>query len=309
MDLSTKKIIIGGWPAFAEQAGVNKKEPFENFDWMDSYSMSAYNDCNQAMNRFEGSREWLKNYTSEKRCLPFNCAMGHNISGAMNTGHSGASFSLLMWHYKYALNNWDIFVFNSKQYEGRREFKRQQVPMWKVNHILWDCENWLKEDGVSEKAKALEVTIFTECTRLCLSGLSIPEIKAVLLIILADLEAIEAEDKRQREEEGHRSLMGCLEFLYEHPIRWFDGPSGCALKPVHPNRITKRAMEEMEIKFPGYNNHIERVLQAMSSSCRPQTSNFDAKGQKMWEDFLREQEIIAVVEPIPVDVAASIQCE
>lgn len=304
MDLSTKKIIIGGWPAFAEQTGVNKKEPFENFDWMDTYSMSAYNDCNQAMNRFEGSREWLKNYTSEKRSLPFHCVMGLNISGAMNTGHSGASFSSLMWHYKYALNNWDKFVFDTKKYEALREFKRQQVPIWKVNDILYQCEKWLNEDGASEKAKSIEATILIDCAKLCLSGLTVPEIKIVLLVILDDLKAIEAEDKRVREEEEHRSLMGCLEFLYEVPIRWFDSPSGCALKPVHPSRITKRAKAEMETKFPGYNEHIRTVLQAMSCSDKPeyyQMSN--EKVRNSWEKFLREQEVI--ISPAVPEVAAS----
>jgi len=298
MDHSTKKIIVGGWPVFAEQAGVNKKESYENFDWMTESLSFDYNDCNQALNQFEGSREWLKNYTSEKRSLPFSCEMGFNISSVMKTAHSGASFTSLMWHYKYALNNWDKFVFETKKCNELREFKKQQIDMWKVNILLHDCNEWLKAAS-SEKADTLQKSIFTECEKYSLTGLTVPEIKEVLLVILADLEAIRAEDLRAQEEEEHRSLMGCLEFLYEVPIRWFDSPSGCALKPVHPSRITKRAKAEMETKFPGYNDHIRTVLQAMSCSDKPeyyQMSN--EKVRNSWEKFLREQEVITTP-PVP----------
>lgn len=297
MDTSNNKIIVGGWPSFAEQAGVNKKEPYENFDWMDESSKFDYTDCNHALNKFEGSREWLKTYTSEKNTLPFNCAMGHNISGAMKTAHSGASFTSLMWHYKYALNNWDKFVFEAKKYEALREFKKQQILMWKVHILLHECNEWLRAASV-EKANELEGHIIAECAKHSLTGLSVPEIKDVLLVILLDLETIRAEDLRIQEEEEHRSLMGCLEFLYEVPIRWFDTPSGCTLKPVHPSRITKRAMAEMETKFPGYNDHISRVLEAMSSSEKPEYYIFNDVVRRSWEKFLRERRIITTP-PVP----------
>lgn len=297
MNPSNNKIIVGGWPSFAEQAGVNKKEPFENFDWMDPSSMSAYNDCNQAMNRFEGSREWLKNYTSEKRSLPFNCEMAHNISGAMNIGHSGASFTSLMWHYKYVLNNWDKFVFETKKYTSLQEFKNQQIYLWMAKILLNDCNEWLRAES-NEKANKREERILADCAKHSLTGLTVPEIKEVLLVIVADLEAIRAEDMQIQEEEEHTSLMGCLEFLYEVPIRWFDGPSGCTLKPVHPSRITTRAMKEMEAKFPGYSEHINRVLQAMSSSQKPAYYMCNESGRKVWDDFLRQRGIIATP-PVP----------
>jgi hypothetical protein len=298
MDTSNKKIIVGGWPIFAEQTGVNKTEPYENFDWMDESSKFDYNDCSYALNRFEGSREWLKNYTSKKHSLSFSCEMGLNISSVMKTAHSGASFASLMWHYQYALNNWDKFVFETKKYKGLREFKHQQIQMWKANILLHECNEWLRAASV-EKAQKIQMNILAECEKHSLTGLSVPEIKEVLVVIVADLEAIEAEDRRIQEEEDHRSLMGCLEFLYEVPIRWFDSPSGCSLKPVHPSRITKRAKAEMETKFPGYNDHIRNVLQAMSCSDKPeyyQMSN--EKVRNSWEKFLREQEVITTP-PVP----------
>jgi hypothetical protein len=83
--------------------------------------------------------------------------------------------------------------------------------------------------------------------------------------IKADLESFDQEEMKRREMDNHQNLIGCLEFLYEHPARWFDSSHGCNLMPGHPSNITPRAMDEMEAKYPGYKYHIAIVLSAMQA--------------------------------------------
>jgi hypothetical protein len=242
----------------------------------------------------EGAREWLKTYEFDEArdTYPYNCDIGSKLIMTMSKDHSGASASCFLINYKVALNNWDKFVLNIKEYHGRREFKRQQVPFEMVNSILSICDSWLECDGVGKEAKDLEERIFTCCATLSLAG-TVLEIRAILRHIKRDYEAIYAEEKRQYEEEKHQELMGCIKFLYEHPIRWFDTPSGCSLMPVHPTRITKRAIAEMEAKLPGYDKHIENVLVAMGSPRKPKVSSWDEEGRAAWTTFLKAQKVIA----------------
>ena len=161
-----------------------------------------------------------------------------------------------------------------------------------VKSILSLCDSWLDADGVGKVAKDLEELIFTRCAMLALAG-TVLEIRAILRHIQKDYEAIYAQEKHEYEEASHKELMGCIKFLYEHPIRWFDTPKGCSLIPGHPTKITKRAMAEMEAKFPGYDKHIESVLFAMGSSRKPSMASWDEAGRAEWDTFLKAQKVIA----------------
>lgn len=300
MDLSNKKIIIGGWPVFAEAIGVNKKEPVENFGWMPSESdKMAYEDLRAALDKVEGSREWLKNYTKKNDEYLFHDEIGSKVSKAVTSDHSAASFTGLMWCYKRALNDWDNFVFKAKEYQGLREFKAQQVPLWKIRNILSDCNEWLAAQGRddTEKVDALKTKIITDCASLCITGMHVLEIRLNLLELQDDLEEINYQEEMKKAEDRHLDLMGSIEFLYKNPIRWFDTPSGCSLNPCHPTHITKRAMTEMEGKFPGYKKHIENVLLAMESPRKPAYNNgtggiFSKAGYHVWDNFLREEDVM-----------------
>jgi len=294
MDLSNKKIIVGGWPAFAEATGVNKKEPVENFDWMPSESDKFYyTDMRAALDAVEGSREWLKNYVFDKNkeSYPYTCSMAQEVSKAMSDKHSGASGSSMLSHYRSALKDWDTFVLKTKEYVGLREYKQQQIPLWKVKSLLDKCRILLGTED-EEMRDFLEQMLLPECAKLCLSGMDVVEIMAILCFIEGDLEGIELEDNRKKGEEEHKDLMDSIEFLYEHPIRWFDGPSGCSLRPVHPTYITQRAIAEMEAKCPGYIKHIENVLFAMGSPRKPKVSSWNEAGREEWASFLRAKKVI-----------------
>ena len=292
MDLTNKKIIIGGWPAFAKANGVNNKEPLENFDWMPSESDKFYyTDLRKVLDSVEGSREWLKNYVAEKKKMSYSCDMGQKVLLAMDRSHSGASSSSLLSYYRYALKEWDTFVLKTKERVALKAYKEQQIPLWKVRSLIDKCKIWFDTDE-QEMRSFLEKMLLTECAKLCLAGMDMPDIRATLLFIEKDLEAIQLEDNKKMAEEEHHCLMGCIEFLYEAPIRWFDTPSGCSLKPVHPTNITKRAIAEMEAKFPGYDKHIENVLVAMGSPRKPKVDYWTKEGAAVWNAFLKAQKVI-----------------
>ena len=295
MAFQSKKIIVGGWPAFAEQTGVHKKEPIETFDWIPSESDKFYySDLRAALDKVEGSREWLKAYEfdEERDTYPFNSEIGCKLIMAMSNKHSGSSASLMLYNYTMALKDWDPFVLRVKEFHGRRQFKQQQVPYDMVNRILSSCDQWLAGNGISPEAENLQINIFTTCAMYGFAG-SVPEIHEVLRQIQMDYDISRAEEKRKYEENSHKELLGCIKFLHKNPMRWFDTVNGSSLHPGHPTKITKRAMDEMEVSFPGYNEHIKNVLIAMGSPTRPLANYWGYSGMVQWQAFLKAHSIIA----------------
>ena len=295
MAFQSKKIIVGGWPAFAEQNGVHKKEPMETFDWIPSESDKFYyNDLRAALDKVEGSREWLKTYEydEERDTYPFNSEIGCQLIMAMSDKHSGSSGSAMLLNYTMALKNWDSFVLRVKEFHGRREFKQQQIPYDAVNRILSECDEWLAGGRFGLDAEKVENNIFATCAMYGYAG-SVPEIKEVLRQIQMDYDKSRAEEKDKYEEDMHKELMSSIKFLYKNPIRWFDTVNGCYLHPGHPTKITKRAMDEMEVRIPGYKEHIKNVLIAMGSPIKPPVNYWDDSIMLQWQAFLKAHSIIA----------------
>jgi hypothetical protein len=295
---SPQKIIIGGWTTYAEEHGVNKKETVETFDWLppphDAY---AYTDLKNALDKVDGAREWLKTYTKKNRNdYSFSEPIGNQISDLLSTDHSGASATGLMWDYKRLLNNWDDWVFAKKRYIAIQSYRKAQIDLYTVHSLLWNCE----QDGQSKQGKqaiSAENILKFECSKYNYQLTTVSDLKSILTTIKADWEAIHQEDRKQQEEMIHRDLIESIEFLYEHPSRWFDSPRGCGLSPAHPSRITERAMTEMETKYPGYKDHIAAVLRAMPIF--PWTWEFTeldwTERSEGIKDFMHSQGIVAGV--------------
>jgi hypothetical protein len=262
---SAQKIIVGGWTAYSEEHGVNKKEPVETFDWLppphDAY---AYTDLKNALDKVDGAREWLKAYTKKNRHdYSFSEPIGHQIIPLLTVDHSGASATGLMWDYKRLLNDWDAWVFAKKRYSAMESYKKGQINLYTVDNLLWRCDQWLEQDGQGKQAISAENILKFECSKYNHQFTSVPDLKQILTLIKDDWDVIMEEDRKEYNEGVHHELIESIEFLYEHPSRWFDSPRGCGLSPGHPSRITERAMTEMEAKYPGYKDHITAVLRAM----------------------------------------------
>ena len=281
----TIKRCFGGWKAFAEENGVNKKEEMENFDWLPSeWDKFAYVDCRQALDGVEGSREWLKTYVRSKEEYSFSCEMSNSLVALMRTGHSGASFTGLMWSYKNLLNDWDTWVFLTKKHHYRREYKQRQIEQMTCFRLLQ-----LFEDKKDQELKE-------QCAMHGLARDSTWELSDIIKTILDDNRVIGEEDAREDAERAHRELIGSLEFLYKTPCRWFDSRFGCSLRPGHPSNITARAMADMEDKYPGYRKHISQVLQGIQTfNAEHRLENFDYYshvGSEILDDFMKEQGIV-----------------
>jgi len=287
MSASTRSILVGGWKAFAEDNGVNTKEPVENFDWMPSESDKGYYlDCRDALDRVEGSREWLKAYTCAKDDYPFSCSMADKVTPHMSKGHSGASMTCLLWSYKRLLNDWDNWVFLTKNEHYQRLYKNRQISSSICHALLTMCEDPKQEEQMR-----------LQCAQNGLARDTVAEIREILQQIHKDHTVIQAEEDKKDAERYHRDLIESLEFLYEHPMRWFDTRHGCSLSPGSPKNITRAAMDEMESKHPGYSGHIDALNEAIfvfNSTHRNEAfSNFSEAGKKVLDQFMRDREISA----------------
>ena len=259
--MSTRQILPGGWTTFSQEKEVEKKEPMENFDWMQQ--PYDYKDCRSALDKVEGSREWLKNYTCEKG-MSFACEMAMSIP--LGGHHSGASATGLLWQYKYLLNNWDEFVYTTKRNIAVKEYRSKVPEMYMFHYIMRKCAEYRKSPSADLRKEILDSleNYTSPTTKAFLSAMTVEQIEEFMTPLYAEMSAFEKEDVRIQEEKRHRDLMGCLEFHHEHPIRWFDTRDGSTLHPTHPSAITPKAMEEMEAANPGYKVHMAKVVNAMN---------------------------------------------
>jgi hypothetical protein len=301
-DKPNQKIIIGGWTTYAEEHGVNKKEPVETFDWLPSqHDAFAYKDLKNALDKVDGARQWLKTYVKKSRHdYSFSDLIGDQIRVLLTVDHSGASGTGLMWDYKRLLNDWDAWVFAKKRYSAMESYKKGQINPYTVDNLLWRCDQSLEKDGQGVQGKqaiSAENILKFECSKYNHQFTSVPDLKQILTLIKDDWDVIMEEDRKEYNEGVHRELIESIEFLYEHPSRWFDSPRGCGLSPAHPSRITERAMNEMETKYPGYKDHIAAVLRAMPIF--PWTREFAlldwTERSEGIKDFMHTQGIVAGV--------------
>ena len=255
-----KKFLLEGWKAFAEEHGVNKKEEPETFGWCDSYDRHYLEDCRTALEKVEGAKQWLKTYTCGKKEYPFSTGLGPEI--ILSGEHSGASFNCTLWAYKYLLNNWDTYVYEQKKSVALDAYKANTPPIYVYRRLLANCKIYMNKN--SAQIYDLIMGDWSTYSPEADSAKTVDEIQRVITPLVEELDELDKEDRAREAEKVHRELIGSLEFLYEHPSRWFDTPSGCSLNPGHPVSITSRAMDEMETKYPGYRHHIEMVVKAIS---------------------------------------------
>jgi arsenate reductase-like glutaredoxin family protein len=220
---SVQKIIIGGWTAYAEEHGVNKKESVETFDWLPPpHDAFAYKDLKNALDKVDGAREWLKTYVKKSRHdYSFSDLIGDQIRELLTVDHSGASGTGLMWDYKRLLNDWDDWVFAKKRYSAMDSYKKTQINPYTVDNLLWRCEEWLEEGARSvpaKKAISAENILKFECSKYNHQFTSVPDLKSILTTIRDDWDVIMEEDRKEYNEGVHRELIESIEFLYEHPM-------------------------------------------------------------------------------------------
>jgi hypothetical protein len=254
-----KKFNLRGWKKFAEESGVNKKEAMETFEWCEYYDKKYLSDCRDGLEKVDGAKEWLKSYSCPKGEYPFSTGLGAKI--VLCGDHSGASFNSVLFRYKYLLNDWDTFVYEQKKRVALKDYRDSIPPIYVYRRLLANCDSYLK--NITTQMYDLIMSDWSMYSPEGDAAKTVDGIRRAMIPLVEELEELYREDMAREAEMVHRDLIGSLEFLYENPSRWFDTSNGCSLSPGDPQRITSRALNEMEEKYPGYKNHIEMVKKAI----------------------------------------------
>ena len=230
-------------PIFSEfkvANGANAKEEPETFQWMNEGNRGDYEKVKAALDNLEGSREWLKTYIFDENVepMPFSSGLGPSLLGNFGDHHSGSSAIILAWNYKAALNDWNKFVYESKEYELRKRYKAQQLTKEDIDTYCFD-----------ELKEMFKIPYDYQTSKGMISALK-AEILAEDLALKEKAKAKEIEDK-----------IGVLKHHYAFPDRWFDGPGGSSLFGS-PENIRGDLLYEMTKIYSDYNSHLINVLEA-----------------------------------------------
>jgi hypothetical protein len=275
---SSAKIYVGGWARFREESGATRKEAPEDFSWMGEQDIVGatvprkfssksnrlyFEDCRAALEKVEGSKEWLKAYVGvEEGSGEFNFRDKIGKQILLHEGHSGSSWCGIMWSYKALLNDWDGWVLANKEHDALWQYKGIQAPDFVFSRLRGDTGalfagksggNWgPTEEGVKNFA-----------AQWGFQG-TLEEIGDMAVAIYLENEERNERERMRRAEEQHRDLVEGVKFKYQHPVRWFDTLSGSNILPRTPHEVTGRAIQEMQEKHPEYKQHLQRVSAAMA---------------------------------------------
>jgi len=260
-------------PVFSEfkvANGVNGKEEPETFQWMNEGNRGDYEMAKVALDNLEGSREWLKNYTFDENSdsMPFSSGLGLRLLGNFGDHHSGSTATSLAWNYKAALNDWNKFVYESKEYELRSLYKAHQLTMADIDTYCFD-----------ELKEMFKIPYDYQTSKGMISALK-AEILAEDVALKEKAKAKEIEDK-----------ISVLKHHYAFPDRWFDGPGGSSLFGS-PEDIRRDILDKMTMIYSDYPQHIQQVLDAYKVHCvwynnRKNVTRSEAAELEAWASMAR----------------------
>jgi len=277
------RTLLEVFSIYKEKNGVNVKEDYETFHWMDEIDRGYYEDVKSVLDRISGSREFLKNYTHDCYLddgMSFNCEMGNAILSSFSHNHSGSSATIIAWKYKYALNNWDNFVYSNKENYLRNIYNATQL-------TADDASRYITTDATQKK-------MLTD-----------------LMKEIVDNKMIE---RQMYDKEWFDGRIGILKHHYMFPDRWFDSDTGSTLFGS-PYNITVDMVNVMSELFPDYSSHISKVrlaydaylasnlcqLESVSESCVDVIETYSANIRRTLYGLpnITEDEIKAISVKIP----------
>lgn len=99
--------------------------------------------------------------------------------------------------------------------------------------------------------------------------------------------AREAIQSVQHKARLHAMLVEGLKAKYHAPIDWFDTTYGSVTIPTVPECITPEAMAEMKARHPDYEEHIQRVKEALAEFSLPNgVTRYSRQGEAHLKAFL-----------------------
>lgn len=251
---SMKTILIGGWPAFSEARGLNKKEVPEDFGWMSKDNAFFYSDMRAALDATPGSREFL---LSLKPHDSHSGPLVDAVQGKMSSSHSGASISSIFGCYRAALKNWDTWVLASKHDMLMREYRQRQIDFISLtifhNHLVYIDPPVTNDEGFKEAMEKANVT-FSDGEKPVIVAWDNGAALRTVITLLDELTVMREEEKAKWKARQMKERIEYLEFNLKHPSRWFWSGE------CHPSyNITGEEMTEMERLHPGYRDHMALV--------------------------------------------------
>jgi len=227
-------------PVFKISYGVEQKEPLEDFSWI-KHDKEDYELAKLALDTTPGSRDYLKNYTFNKyvSSMPFSDPVGLSLLSKFGDHHSGSSVTILAWSYKSALNDWDSFVYKTKEYYALKDYKEKQL-----NEA--DLLTYRTPDAL----RAAFNLRYTDT-----------EITQMVRDLKEEIQQNKEAKKLQEKKEYLDSRIDILIHHYEHPSRWFDSVNGSSLFGS-PENITHEMLEHMTELYPDYLSHVIKVNDA-----------------------------------------------
>jgi hypothetical protein len=124
--------LLPAWSEYSTRFGLHKKEPVENFDWMQNNG-EWFMDVKYSLDHVQGSRDWLRNTKIDWHSdETFNRVFAML---KMRDLHSGGSIVPLLSSYSECLKDWDAWVKATKTSDLWKRYTAEQLP-WGVLFTL-----------------------------------------------------------------------------------------------------------------------------------------------------------------------------
>jgi len=224
-------------PFSVYSADASVKESKEDFSWHEQ--RKEFENVRQALDKVEGSREWLKNFRGSFH----DEEAAELISHIDLSYHSGASLSIVLRMYQFVLSDWDGWVLAQKTRTLKDEYNAKQITWDEVKRVLY-------YDPISEFKAKYQLDI------------NLKELIAQLTQIDVEYKAAYDAEMQRYEDERTKAQIGVLEHHYQYPSRWFDSTQGSSLAG-HPSRIEAKHIAEMEKRHPGYQEHLMLIIKQL----------------------------------------------
>lgn len=123
---STMLTLLPPWSEYSTGLALDAKEPVENFDWMQKNDGEWFMDIKDALNRVQGSRDWLRGgnidwHSNETVARVFAIMKLRDLD-------NGSLVISLFRSYSECLKDWDAWVKLTKTSVARARYEKEQLP-------------------------------------------------------------------------------------------------------------------------------------------------------------------------------------
>lgn len=255
------RTLLPVWSLYREGIPIYVKEDYETFDWISSdYDCREYIFVRQILDVIPASRTFVKNYVDGEENDTINLII-ESISCKKNVTNP----KNLLLKYKYILNNWDEFVYITKETNARTEYANTQLTNSDLSEYVNSVirKNLLTTPWLtSEQKKILNQDIVDKLVAIK-DKFDLPyKMRTLYTMVEALVQEKSKENtintnKTRNAEFQHRIKI--LEYHYKNPSRW-NNVHYCSSLFGHPEEITDEMIGHMEQKYPDYRTHIEKII-------------------------------------------------